>query len=165
MPIFGDDTDRRIFMIELRDACRHYGVELHAYCLLSNHFHLLMHTPAARLSATMQRLASRYTQIVNKRHLRDGPIFRGRFKSVTISDDAQLTHVTRYIHLNPVEAGLAETPASCPWSSAAAYLGAGIAPEWLVTDFLLSMFGGADAPAVYSRFLASGSDPGAERPR
>jgi REP element-mobilizing transposase RayT len=88
-PIF-DDATSRIFLGELRDACSRYHVEVHGYCVLPNHYHLLLHTPEATLSQAMQRLSSRFTQSVNRLRGRDGPLFKGRFRSITVEDDAHL---------------------------------------------------------------------------
>jgi putative transposase len=132
---------------------------VHAYCLLTNHYHLLLHTPHGALSSAMQRCASRFTLATNRRHGRDGPIFRGRFKSVLVEDDSQLTHLTRYIHRNPVEARLVTRPEARPWSSAGAYVGTAVAPEWLYTASVLAMFGGSTAAYLRRCFR-----PGPHRP-
>jgi REP element-mobilizing transposase RayT len=100
-----DDTAARLFLLELREACVRYRLEVHGYCILPNHYHLLLFTPQARLSAAMQRLSSRFTQAVNRYRERDGPLFKGRFRSIVVADDAHLAKVSQYIHLNPVEAG------------------------------------------------------------
>jgi putative transposase len=99
----------------------------------------LLHTPAAGLSEAMQRLSSRFTQAVNRLRNRDGPLFKGRFRSIAIADDAHLVRVSQYIHLNPVEAGLARRPQDWPWSSASAYLGLLPKPDWLHSSALLEM--------------------------
>ena len=152
--LFEDDVDRRIFLTELRDATTALGVEIHGYCLMSNHYHLLVHTPSGGLSAAMQQTASRFTQSVNRRRERDGPLFRGRFNSVEAGDDAHLVNISAYIHLNPVTAGLVTEPEAWPWSSAAAYFGDSAAPEWLQTGALLEMFGGGDGRRAYREFVA-----------
>jgi putative transposase len=148
-----DEAATRIFLLELRDTCASHRMEVNGYCVLPNHYHLLLHTPEAGLSAAMQRLSSRFTQAVNRMRGRDGPLFRGRFRSVQIEDDAHLITVSQYIHFNPVEAGLATTPEAWPWSSAAAYVGEASGPEWLRISTLLAMIGGPNPRAAYARNL------------
>jgi REP element-mobilizing transposase RayT len=162
-PIF-DDTTSRLFLIELRDSCSRYGVEVHAYCILPNHYHLLVHTPEAGLSEAMQRLSSRFTQAVNRLRDRDGPLFKGRFRSIAVKDDAHLVQVSRYIHLNPVAAGLTAAADGWGWSSAVAYLGLADKPEWLHISALLEMFATANPAVTYARFLHD-SDGGGQTPR
>lgn len=154
-----DDSAVHLFLIELREACMRHKIELHAYCILPNHYHLLVRTPAAGLSEAMQRLSSRFTQAVNRLRNRDGPLFKGRFRSIAIADDAHLVRVSQYIHLNPVEAGLAGRPQDWSWSSAAAYLGLLPKPDWLHSGVLLEMFGGPNPVAAYAEFLREGVRP------
>jgi putative transposase len=165
--LFIDDVDRRIFLIEFREALQATSTELHGYCLMSNHYHLLVHTPSGGLSDLMQKSISTFTQKVNSRRGRDGPMFRGRFNSVSPGDDAHLLNMSAYIHLNPVKAGLCLTPDDWEWSSAAAYTGKSPVPHWLRTDRLLDMFGANCAHRSYSAFLMEkisemGSDPAFE---
>ena len=148
-----DEAATTIFLIELRDACATYAVEVHGYCILPNHYHLLLHTPQAGLSLVMQRLSSRFTQAVNRLRERDGPLFKGRFRSVPIKDDAHLVRVSQYIHLNPVEARLVLAPEAWSWSSAPAYLGLVAKPDWLHVGALLDMFGTANPEAAYAQIL------------
>jgi REP element-mobilizing transposase RayT len=150
-----DDAATRIFLIELRDACACHRVEVHGYCILPNHYHLL-HTPDAGLSPAMQRLASRFTQAINRLRDRDGPLFKGRFRSIAIEDDPHLVQVSRYIHLNPVEAGLTGAPEDWIWSSAGAYLGHVERPERLHVGTMLAMFGSAHSEAAYAQYLRDG---------
>lgn len=152
-PIFADDPDRRRFLIELRDACREFSVGIACYCLMSNHFHLVLHTPSGGLSRAMQRHSSRYTQAFNIRHRRDGPLFRGRFKSVTIESTAQLIQTTLYVHRNPIEAGLVADPVRWEWSSAAAMVGAAGSPDWFSGSLVLDVLGCPDPNAEYRRLL------------
>jgi putative transposase len=144
-----DEATMRIFLIELRDTCALHRIQIHGYCILPNHYHLLLHTPEAGLSPAMQRLSSRFTQAVNRLRGRDGPLFKGRFRSIAIEDDAHLVRVSQYIHLNPVEAGLAAAAQDWSWSSAASYVG-------------LAMFGTACPERAYAEHLREGergSDP------
>jgi putative transposase len=148
-----DDRSASLFLIELREACLQCRVQVHGYCILPNHYHLLLHTPHGQLSAAMQRLASRFTQRINKERGRDGPLFKGRFRSVAVLDDAHLLQVSRYIHLNPIEAGLVSRPEDWRWSSAAAYLGLTPPPDWLHRDQILAMFGSSNPVAAFAEHL------------
>jgi putative transposase len=159
--VFRDDIDYRLFVIELRNASTEHSAEVHAYCLMPNHYHLLLHTPEAGLPTFMRNLSSRFTQEINKRYLRDGPLFRGRFRSVIVEDYAQLMAVSRYIHRNPIAAGLATTIDQWVYSSAGAYLGSQGCPGWLTTEILLAMQGGADPASAYRSYIEAGSDPAA----
>ena len=101
--VFFEDTDRIEFGQRLADMFDLFGIRIHAYCLMGTHFHLLCHCPDAGLSASMQRLGSLYTRHVNDRLGRDGALFRGRFHSRLIADDAHLLAAVRYIHRNPLD--------------------------------------------------------------
>ena len=151
--IFSDDADRRRFLIELREASHAIGGRVGAYCLMATHYHFVLFTPRAGLSRAMQQLSAAYTRAFNQRHERDGPLFRGRFKSVLIESDAQLIHATLYVHRNPVEAGVVALAEDWSWSSAGAYIGAQASPEWLAAGLVLEMLGGRDPMAEYKRLL------------
>jgi len=156
--VFRTDADRQIFYDCLAAAMPRYGVRVHAWCLLGNHFHLLLFSESGRLSDAMRFLSGRYTQRINYRDGRDGPIFRGRFASVPIASDAHLAQVSRYIHRNPIEAGLVPDPWQWPWSSARAYAGLARVPDWLHTDAILGMFGPQAARQKYREFLGEETD-------
>jgi putative transposase len=156
--IFGSDEDRLIFLDSLALAGHRFGVEVHAYCLMGNHYHLLVRSRSGRLAQAMQLLSSRYTQRLNYRDGFDGPRFRGRYTSFLVNSDAQLLRVHRYIHLNPVNAGLCLRAEDWRWSSASVYLGLAPPPEWLVTAAVLAMFGGEDPQRSYREFLEAGVD-------
>jgi REP element-mobilizing transposase RayT len=151
-----DDVASDIFLLELGAACVQRRIQVHGYCVLPNHYHLLLFTPEAGLSAAMQRLSSRFTQAVNRCRDRDGPLFKGRFRSVAIEDDAHLAKVSQYIHLNPVEARLATSAEGWRWSSAAAYLGLAERPPWLHVGTVLEMFGPINPEAAYAQYLREG---------
>jgi putative transposase len=157
-PIFRGDDDRGIFCECLAVAMPRYGVQVHSWCLLGNHFHLLLFSGSGRLSDAMRFLGSRFTQRINYRDGRDGPIFRGRFASVAVKSDAHLVRASRYIHRNPVEAGLVTEPWQWPWSSARAYLGLIRSPPWLHTGAILDMFGPQRAREAYREFLEEETD-------
>jgi REP element-mobilizing transposase RayT len=151
--VFRSDDDRQIFYDCLAAAMPRYGVRLHAYCLLDNHFHLLLFSESGRLSDAMRFLGGRFTQRINYRDDRDGPLFRGRFTSVPVNSDAHLVEASRYIHRNPVEAGLVAEPWQWPWSSAQAYLGLSRTPAWLHTEAILEMLGPQNARQRYRELL------------
>jgi REP element-mobilizing transposase RayT len=115
--LFTDDRDRRAYLAILNDACDEFCWIRLAYCLMSNHVHLLLETPSGNLSQGMQRLQSRYAQRFNLRHEKSGHVFEGRFGSTLISSDEQLVAVTRYIANNPVEVGLCAEPPEWPWTN------------------------------------------------
>jgi len=157
-PIFFTDGDRTWFLYCLQEACEEHCVEVHGYCLMGNHCHLLVRSLAGELSTAMQWLSARYTQGFNKHHQRDGPLFRGRYTAMGIATDWHLLVVSRYIHLNPVQAGLVRDVRHYRWSSASAYLGAP-RPEWLVVEELLALFpGDPRGLGGYAAFLAAGTD-------
>jgi putative transposase len=121
--IFDSTSDRLAFLDALQIACERSALEVHAYCLMDNHFHLLVHSREGQLPAAMKLLAGRFTRVTNVRASRDGPLFRGRHRSVGLSSDADLAQACRYIHLNPVVARMTSQAEDWHWSSAAAYSG------------------------------------------
>ena len=97
-------THRIVFLNLLSEIHRRYRVEIHCYCLMDNHYHLLIRTPLANLSRAMRHLDGIYTQRFNRQTRTDGPLFRGRYKSILVECDNYLLQLSRYIHLNPVQA-------------------------------------------------------------
>src|SRR5687767_13788050 len=106
MPIFDDDADRRNFLSVLEQVLDRSGWLLHAYCLMGNHYHLMVETMQANLSAGMRQLNGVYTQRFNRRHERVGHLFQGRFKAILVERDSYLLELCRYVVLNPVRAGM-----------------------------------------------------------
>lgn len=145
--IVRDDADRELFLDILERTCRRTGWQIHAYCLMSNHFHLVAETPRSNLSAGMQWFLGSYTQQFNRRHRLSGHLFGGRYKAVLVDgrQGAYLRQVCDYVHLNPVRAKMIRDNAkvhSYAWSSCAHYLGAKRKrPVWLRTDRLLGEHG------------------------
>ena len=156
--IFNDDRQRGLFLELFSDLNRMFRLEIHAYCLMDNHYHLLVHTPAGNLQRGMRHLNGVYTQRYNRIEKTDGPLFRGRYKAILIEPDAYLLNVSRYIHLNPVAAGSIESALDYRWSSYGAYVGDAGVPEWLHTDFILGMIGQDHRPACYRSFVETGID-------
>ncbi|ROR03171.1 REP-associated tyrosine transposase [Desulfosoma caldarium] len=156
--IFLGKEDRSRFLEILADSVARYTWICHAYCLMTNHYHLIIETPQANLSRGMQRLNGVYTQWFNRRHRRVGHLFQGRFKAILVEKESHLLEVTRYVVLNPVRAGLVRTVQSWPWSSYRATSGQIEVPEFLTVDWILSQFGPDRARAVraYRRFVSQG---------
>ena len=158
--IFRDDADRELFLAKVEQASVRYGFVIHAYCLMSNHYHLLVETPKANLSRGMQRINGDYAQGFNRRHRRAGHLFQGRFKAVLVEKETHLLELCRYVVLNPVRArGMKrKTPADWRWSSYRATAGMETAPAFLSLDWILSRFGGTrkEARRRYVRFVAEG---------
>ena len=117
--IFEDDEDRRMFLSTLARVVTQFNWICHAWCLMDNHYHLLIQTPDGNLSKGMRQLNGIYTQAGNRRHRRVGHLFQGRFKAVLVDSDAYLLEVSRYVVLNPVRAGTVKKPGAWPWSTKA----------------------------------------------
>ena len=156
--VFRSAVDRAMFLKLLGEISKIYGVEVHAYCLMGNHYHLLIHTPKAGLAGALRHLDGVYTQRFNRRVGTDGPLFRGRYRSVLVGEDSHLCCVSRYIHLNPLEAKLVTRLDEYGPSSYRAYLGLENATPWLQTDETLARFEPGDARQNYRRFVESGID-------
>ena len=123
--IFSNETDFRKFLAYLKKAKEKFNFYLYAYCLLDNHYHLLLETGQANLSQIMQYLNTAYTIYYNTKHKRHGHLFQGRFKSILIEADSYFVELTRYIHLNPVKAKMTDSAEEYPWSSYKTYLSKG----------------------------------------
>ena len=139
--LFKSARDYEKFVQYLEKAAVRYALIVHTYCLMGNHYHLLVETPEPNLSMTMQWLNVSYATYFNRKQDRNGHLFQGRFKAILIEADAYLNHLSRYIHLNPVRAGIVERPGQYRWSSYPAFVGEQIPPKFLNTDRLLSIFG------------------------
>jgi putative transposase len=146
------DADRVEFGRLLGIGHERHGVLIHAYCLMGNHFHLLLECPNAALSEFMHGLASVYVRRLNDRVGRDGPLFRGRFHSIPITDDRQLLATVRYIHRNPLDIADVTSADQYRWSSHRTYLGHRRSPPWLRTHTVLDI-AGLD-PIGFHRFIA-----------
>jgi REP element-mobilizing transposase RayT len=154
--VFLDDSDRIEFGTRLADVHARFGVETHAYCLMTTHFHALLHCPNGGLSDAMQRLGSIYTRHVNDRAGRDGALFRGRFHSRLVVSDAHLLAAVRYIHRNALDLPEVDHVERYRWSSHRAYLGYRTVPPWLRTDVVLGHFG--NDTTAFAAFVEA-SDP------
>jgi REP element-mobilizing transposase RayT len=159
--IFVDDIDCSRFLDVLASVVARYRVRCHAYCLMGNHYHLLLETPEANLSLAMRQLNGVYTQRFNRRHERCGHALQGRFGAQLVDGDAYLHEVCRYIVLNPVRAGLVSHPRAWPWSSFAATAGEAPVPGFLTVDWVLALGGPASRAAAagrYVKFVEQGLD-------
>jgi REP element-mobilizing transposase RayT len=139
--IFKSRRDREKFLEYLDSAAERYGAMIYAYCLMSNHFHLFLQTPAGNLSQIMRHIIGAYTTYFNVKQKRAGHLFQGRYKSVLVEAAEYAAELTRYIHLNPVKAGITDKAYEYQWSSYRAYLGAASTPGWLNPKFILDIFG------------------------
>jgi REP element-mobilizing transposase RayT len=141
-PIFTTDADRINFLEGLGEVHARWGLRIFAYCLMRNHYHLCIQTPQAPLSRVMRHIDGVYTQRYNRRHRRDGPLFRGRYRAIVVDADRYLLAVVRYIHQNPVSAGAVPHPEWYRWSSLRDYLTVRGRPAWLDTEMVLASFQG-----------------------
>lgn len=156
--IVADDRDRSQWLSLLAHVVDRYGWLCHAYCLMDNHYHLVIETPKPNLSIGMRQLNGRYTQAYNRRHEQVGHVFQGRFTAILVEKDAHLRELCRYVVLNPVRAKIVSHPRLWMWSSYRATVGETKAPGWLTRDWILSQFGqrGGPAQARYRTFVAEG---------
>jgi len=139
--VFFTDADRALFLNTLSGVVRRYGWICHAYCLMANHYHLLIETPKADLSIGMRQLNGIYTQSFNRRHKRVGHLFQGRFKAILVEKESHLLELCRYIVLNPARVKGSATTSSWKWSSYRPTAGLASVPEFLSTDWILQQFG------------------------
>lgn len=157
-PVFKNDHDREAFLNTLQHVNKRYNWICHAYCLMTNHYHLLIETPEGNLSIGMRQLNGVYTQLFNKQHGRNGHLFQGRYKAILIQKDSHLLEVCRYVVLNPVRANMVEAPEAWKWSSYLATAGRAKAHPSLTTDWVLGQFSGKRGKAEneYRQFVKWG---------
>lgn len=156
--IFQDANDRATFLNILKDAIENFNWICHAYCLMNNHYHLVIETPEGNLSKGMKHLNATYAQKHNKRHERVGHLFEGRYKAILIEKQSQLLRVIRYVVLNPVRAKSVRLPEEWKWSSYRATAGCEKPHECLTVDWILSQFGKERHLAIkrYVTFVLAG---------
>jgi putative transposase len=160
MAIFCDDTERLRFLSLLEHVVELFRVECHAYCLMTNHYHLVLRTPDANLSRAIHYLNGVYAQWWNRRHDRVGHVLQGRFKAQLVERDGYFLEACRYVVLNPVRAGLVSNVGDWPWSSYAATAGIAPRPVLLTTSLVLGARGGTSCQA-YRAFIAAGGQESA----
>lgn len=137
--IFKSKKDREKFISYLESASVRYGAVIHAYCLMTNHYHILLETPHGNLSQIMKHINSSYSTYFNVKRKRAGHLLQGRYKAILVDADAYATELSRYIHLNPVRAGIVAVPEDYPWMSYRYYTGEKV-PGWLTAGFTLEHF-------------------------
>lgn len=156
--IFNTNEQRTIFLGLLAEATLLFQIEIHAYCLMNNHYHLLVKTPRANLARAMRHINGVYTQRFNRIEKSDGPLFRGRYKAIVIDKEAYLLQVSRYIHQNPLKAKIIKELSKYKWSSYPSYLQPKIKPKWLFAKETLEMMNQRNKIASYKNFVESDLD-------
>lgn len=158
--VYKDDQDCKNFLNTLQHVNHRYNWLCHAYCLMGNHYHLLIETPDGNLSTGMRQLNGVYTQLFNKRHRRIGHLFQGRYKAILIQRETHLLEVCRYVVLNPVRAGMVERPEDWQWSSYRGTAGRGKLHSSLTADWILGQLSGkrAKAEKEYRQFVQGGME-------
>ena len=156
--VFFSDADRELFLSTLSGVVSRYGWICHAYCLMANHYHLLVETPKANLSIGMRQLNGMYTQAFNRQHKRVGHLFQGRFKAILVEKESHLLELCRYIVLNPVRIKGSGHAQTWKWSSYRATAGLASVPEFLSTDWILRQFvrNRSQAQKQYQKFVREG---------
>ena len=157
--IFFDAQDRHRFFFLLQEGIEKYDHRIHGYCLMTNHIHLVIQVGDVSLSRIMQNVSFRYTSYVNHRLKQSGHLFQGRYKALLIDADSYLLQIIRYVHNNPVRAGIIIIPEDYPWSSHNVYLGNSSVP-WLTTDWVLSQFSMNKRQAIelYRKYVLAGQN-------
>jgi len=158
--IYLDDSDRELFLEVLGEVSERFNWTPHAYCLMGNHYHLLLETPDGNLAKGMRHLNGVYTQRFNRKHKRVGHVFQGRYKAIIVQKQTYLLELARYIVLNPVRARMVRSAKDWPWSSYRASAGIADSPPWLATDWILSAFSDKRSDAIenYKAFVAEGKN-------
>lgn len=150
--IFQQQQHYRLFLDLLADIHEKYLIQIHAYCLMTNHYHLLLKTPLPNLQRAMRDLNGIYTQKFNRSQRSDGALFRGRYKAILVEKNDYLFRLSRYIHLNPVAAKMCLGPENYRWSSYQYYVGNKKKPDWLYCNEILKQIGGQDPKKSYRLF-------------
>ena len=156
--IYQDDNDRGAYLEVLAEVMERFNWSIHAYCLMSNHYHLLIETPDGNLAKGMRHLNGVYTQRYNRRHKRVGHVFQGRYKAILVQKESYLLELARYIVLNPVRARMVRSAKDWAWSSYRATAGLSETHPWLMTDWILASFSRKKQTAIkqYCEFVSQG---------
>lgn len=156
--IYYGESDRWAWLDLFGRVCDRFNWICHAYCQMTNHYHMVVETPEGNLSQGMRQLNGVYTQYVNRTHRRVGHVFQGRYKAILVEKDSYLLELARYVVLNPVRAGIVKQPGAWPWSSYRATVGRTTAPQWLQSDWVLGQFSRQRKRAVekYVEFVRAG---------
>jgi REP-associated tyrosine transposase len=160
-PIYDDALDFDAFLGEVEVTAEMFDWSCHGWCLMPNHYHLLIETPKANLSAGMQRLNNVYSRRFNRRHGRKDHLFRARFHSVIVETDGHMLEIVRYLPLNPVRARICSRPGDWRWSSFRATIGLVPKPAFLTLDRVLGYFGAEEriARRRYISFVEAADAP------
>jgi len=156
--IFLSDRDRFVFLNLLKELSERFKIDIYAYVLMENHYHLLIKTPEANLSKAMQWFGTTYTRRFNLLNDRDGHLFQGRFKSIIVENDTYLLGLSYYIHRNPLRAGLVDRLSDFKWSSYPYYAYSKKIPRWLKPDLILNQVGGKVKTKSYREKVQQYSD-------
>jgi len=158
--IFTERSDYELFLELLKETSELFNVKVAAYCMMPNHYHLLLHTPDGNLSRYMRQIDGIYTQRFNRAHKYDGQLFRGRYKSILVEADSYVLELIRYIHMNPLRAGLSLDLKGYEWSSHKGYISDAKKWEWLYKGFALSLLteDPKDRRRAYNRFIIDEGD-------
>lgn len=157
--IYLSDADRECWLEVFAQVCARFNWVCHAWCQMTNHYHILIETPEANLSQGMRQLNGVYTQRFNRTHKRVGHVFQGRYKAILVERDSYLLELARYVVLNPLRAKMVKRLEAWPWSSYLATCAQAACPVWLQTNWILAQFGQrrANAIAGYVRFVHEGA--------
>jgi len=164
--IFCDDDDKHFFLNGLREAHERFGVVIHAYCLMGNHYHLFLQTPDGNLSRTMHLINLKYAGYSNLKYAHCGHIFQSRFRATLVQASEYAQEVVPYIHLNPVKARIVDRPEDYEWSNYGEYIGTAPSQPWTDCGFVLGLFGNSLDEArkayreqVLARMMRGNPDP------
>jgi len=156
--VFTNNEQREYFLDLLAETSDRFNAEWHAYCLMDNHYHLLVRTPEANLQRIMRHLNGLYTQFYNRTEGRDGPLFRGRYKAILVEAQVYWAQLSRYIHRNPLEARFVKRLDQYRWSSYPSYIGKHTRPPWLTCTYILKSLASRKPIDAYKTFVAEGID-------
>ncbi len=164
--IFHDDSDRLRFFEFLKDYHDRYGILLHSFVLMDNHYHLILETPKGNLLKVMHGINAGYTGYFNRKYERSGHLFQGRYKGILVEKSAYLLQLSRYLHMNPVRARIVKKPEQYRWSSYPSYIGKEKEHKWVKYSWILSTFGKGKEAAKrkYRKYVEESLDKGMENP-
>ena len=165
-PIFRAKENYERFVGYLESATERYGAQIHCFCLMPNHYHLLLETPRGNLQAILHHLNTAYTNYFNRKTGRVGHLFQGRYRAILVEKDSYALELSRYIHLNPVKSKLVDHPSRYPWSSYLTYTGKPQGWDWLRTDFILDQMSSnrRRAQGRYREYVKDGIEKGSPDP-
>jgi len=154
------------FIGYLESATERYGAKVHCFCLMPNHYHLLLGTPRGNLHTILHHLNTSYTNYFNAKTRRAGHLFQGRYHAILVEKDRYALELSRYIHLNPVRAHLVSDPSRYHWSSCSVYVGSGKEWEWLESEFILGQISSEERRARrgYEKYVREGVRQEMEHP-